>query len=478
MRITEALSRFVASNTLAEAAGALPMGTFAAIDQDEHLFRRLTEHTRDLGGLTLERQREIAYHLTDSNPFAKRVIQLGRDFVVGDAGKWTIVAEDEKILDLLNTHWHDPFNRWPAKLESRVRELAMAGEQCYTAKTGPDGIVRLGYVDPGYIVAVKPDADNYEILDEVHLKKKAPGDPDRKLKVINYSMEQKRLVGASPDEEGKDKKYIGSCFFWKLNAPINATRGRSDLFALSDALDMLDRFHFNRMERAALINNFFWDVTVEGMGKEELEAFAKSQKPPRPGNVRFHNPQVKWEAVAPNLGGQDASAEGLMMQTPVLVGAGFPRHWLMGTGEDANRASAYEMSDPPMRMLNTRQLFVVGMIKLVFRYQIDEANALGKLPGVKPDDLYNYGLEVPEIAKRDVVKLSGALESMGRTLVIGIGEFMSRETAIRQYAFVSSQLGYDIDAEEEIERIAAERDAYEEEAISGLVLPPAEEVEA
>lgn len=479
MNLTESLARFVNGNAIApfqEAAPGSPVPGFPAIDSDEHLFRSLIQQTRDLGAITLDKQREIAYHLADTNPFAKRIVHQGRDYVVGDADKWTIHAEDPKVQELLQAHWDDPVNAWVDKLESRVRETSIVGEQCYTATTGPDGIVRLGYVDSGRIAVVKQNSDNCEILEEITLKKKSVSEDPKVLKIINYDMEEGRLVGIG-DKPADQTKYADSCFFWRLNAPITATRGRSDLFALADALDMLDRFHWNRMERAALMNAFFWDVTVKGMSEPELKEWAKGQTVPKPGAMRIHNENVEWEAVTPNLQGQDASAEGLMMQTPVLVGSGLPRHLLMGTGDDANRASAYEMGDPPMRMHNTRQLFIVRMIYRVFRYQIDEAKALGQLSGVPAKLLYKYSLDVPEIQRRDVAKLASALESLGRTVSALLGRVVSTETAVRQYAFVSSQLGYEIDADDELKRLKDEAEGQDEKDVGGLVLPPAKKPE-
>ena len=472
MNLTARISRFVESNSppLLEAGTGYSLATLSTIDDDEHLFRRLTQESRDLGGLTLERQREIAFYLADTNPFAKRIIQMTRDFVVGDAGQWKVKAVNPKVQALLKAHWDDPVNDWVNKLESRVRELALAGEQCYSVRTGADGIVRLGYVDPGFIAAIRRNQDNLEILEEVVLKKQNPADDEKRLRIINYDIAQGRMIGKE-GQAGAD--YADDCFFWKLNAPVNATRGRSDLFAVADGLDMLDRFHFNRMERAALINAFFWECEIKGANEAQLRDYAKKMGPPKPGGVRYTNENTTWTAVTPNLQGQDASAEGLMMQTSILVGSGYPRHWLMGTGDDANRATAYEMGDPPIRALNTRQLFVVRMIYRVFRYQIDEAQA--KIPsvlfGVPEDELYSYSLSVPEIQTRDVVKLASALESIGRTIMGGIGLYLSRQTAVGLFAFTASQLGFEINAEEELERLDEEEGQRDEQDIGGLVLP-------
>jgi hypothetical protein len=480
------LSQFVKQNSLVfkEALGSSSFGSLSMIDSDDYLFRRLDQRTRDLGSVNEEKQREIAFHLSDTNPHAKRIINMTRDFIVGDSEEWQIQAGHDKIRDLLNAHWNDPINDWGAKLESRVRELGLSGEQCYTAKTGPDGIVRLAYVDPGFIAAVRRDPKNLEIMTEVILKKD-PGEKDKKLKVINYDMDEGRMVGIRTDGAGKPTKgfladgtpfddtvYEGQCFFWAINKPINATRGRSDLFAMADSLDMLDRFHWNRMERSALINAFIFDITCKGMTKEEIEAYAKNQTPPRPGSRFYHNEQIEMEAVAPNLNAGDAAEEGRMMRVPVQVGSGLPEHWLFGVGDNANRASAYEMGDPPIRMLTTRQLFVLRMLYRIFRFQVDEANEMGLLSGVPPDKLYDFSMNVPGISSRDMVRASSVLTSVAQALLIGLTQkILSWQRAVEVFAFALSQMGLEVDAEDELKRIEDEMADQDAEDMGGLDLP-------
>ena len=471
MNIKKRLLNFVQSNAapLREANMGHSQATLSTLDSDDHLYRRLTQTTRDLGSLTAERQREIAYFLADVNPFAKRVIDMKKDFIVGDVKQWKIQSDNEDVQTILNAHWNDPINDWPNKLESRVRELGLAGEQCYTAVTGEDGIVRLGYVDPGVIKAVRPLEDNFEIFVEVILKAKEAAGKEVRLKVVNYNLSKGRYVGISKDAEGADAKYQDQCFFFAINKPIRATRGRSDLFSVSDGIDMIDRFHWNRQERTALMNAFMWDWTLEGMDADEVREFAKNQGAPKPGSSRYHNESVKVEAVTPNLQSHDASEEGRMMRTPLLVGSGFPEHWLFGVGDNANRASAYEMSDPPMRMLAARQSYIVNSIlSPIFRFQVAEAAHKGM---IKDKKNLTFSIEVPEISSRDLKKSADVLESVGRTCNAAIDVYVSRRTAIELFAFTASQLGMEVDAKKEMKRLSAEHQAQIKNDLEGLVLP-------
>ncbi len=479
MNLTRTLSRFVESNhvataSLREASLGYSLASLSTIDTDEHLFRRITEVSRDLGSLTHERQREIAYYLADVNPFAKRIVNMTRDFVVGKGREWKIQATNDKVRELLKKHWNDPINNWKSKIRTRGRELGLAGEQCYTAITGSDGIVRLGYVDPGVIGAIKPDPDNFEILREVVLKKKDPGDEERRLKIINYDMSERRLVGKT---EGEDQ-YVDSCFFFAINKPIRATRGRSDLFALADSLDMLDQFHFNRMERSALANTFIWDVLLKGSDEKAQKDWLAKNKAPKPGAVRVRNESVEWDVVAPNLQASDASQEGRMMRTPILTGSGYPEHWLFGVGENANRASAYEMGDPPMRMVGGRQEDLIEILEFILRYQIDEAVRAKVLIGVKEEELYDYSIDAPEISSRDMQKAAQTLEAIGRALASALlTEIITPKTAIGLFAFAAAQMGMAIDAEAEIKALLAAQGEKDKADFDGLNLEDDEEDE-
>jgi hypothetical protein len=454
-------------------AGALghSMATLSHIDADEHLYRKVTQSTRDLGTLTQERQREISYYLYDTNPFAKRVINQTRDFVAVPAEQWSIEHEDEELNAIVKRFWSDPINAWVKRLPDRVKELGLAGEQCYTLVTGKDGIVRVGYVDPAFIFKVNPDARNREIIESISLKEKNLGEP-LALKVVNYDLDEGRMVGLDRLQQADgDGEFVGQCMFWALNKPTNATRGRSDLFVLADTLGMLDDFHWNRMEKSALANSFVWDVLCKNMNEAQIKEYAKSQNAPRPGTARFHNENVEWQAVAPSLNAEDASADARMFRIPVTAGSGIPEMWLFGVGEDANRASAYEMVDPPMRMMAERQAFVVGMIVDIVRYQIDMAIEIGKAGMIDdPAERYNFSINVPEISSRDMSKAATSYQSVTTATALNVEQgFLSRETAVGVIAFTTSQLGYDVVAEQEIERMEAED---EEQAEKDLLNPP------
>jgi hypothetical protein len=469
MNFRSVLRRFVAKNTreAATSTGQVYTG-LAQIDSDEDQWRSLSQNARDVSPLTLQRQRDLAYYLADTNPWAHRVVEMKKDFIVGNPEEWTIESPNDQVKYWLNKHWKDKYNQWPRRLESRIKEIGLTGEQCYTATTGTDGIVRLAYVDPGFIKAVRVDKDNFEQPTEIVLKSEDPSSgKDRLLKVIRYDLGRMRWVGIAEDDP--PGKYEGQCFFFATNKPIRAKRGRSDLFPMADFFDMLDRFHWNRAERSALINAFVWHWKLAGATQEELEAFKKAQTAPTPGSSFYTNDKASVEAVTPNLQAADAAEEGKMLRSPITTGSGFPQHWLFGEGENANRASAYEMHDPPMRMLASRLFFFKCILYVIFEFQLDELQELGMLTLDENED-NTFSVNTPEISSRDTAKSSTTLKTVGDSLVTAVGLLISRETAIELYCFVASMLGKKIDADEEKKRLAKEQDDIDAEDFEGLDL--------
>ncbi len=362
---------------------ALPGG--GGIDADEHLYRKLTgSEGKDLSPLKQERMLQIAYHLYETNPLAHRIVELTKDFVVGEG--ITYEARDEEVKGVLDSFWLDPVNLWDLKQHQKALELGLYGEQCYTVAVNEySGQVRLGYIDPLHIDEVLADPDNCELITQVKLKGTA-AHPGRALKVVQV------------DEDPMSESYgylTGECFFFKVNSVSNSTRGRSDLLALADWLSGYDEFLFNRLDRAALINAFVWDVTLKGLNQEEIERYLRNTPAPKPGSVRAHNENVEYRAVAPDLKANDASAEARLLKNHILGGAGVPEHWFAEGGE-TNRATAAEMGEPTIKRLAARQRYFRHMLEYIFLFVIDQAIIHGKLSAeIKEGDMSPFSLIMP-----------------------------------------------------------------------------------
>lgn len=454
MNITNTLTRFVETNTVALKEATVP--TAPSIDSDDHLYRRISDEKSDLNPVLLEKQREISAYLYDVNPTAKRIINMTRDFVVGDG--WELRSNNKLVQNVLDTFWKDPRNKWHVKLGDRVRDLGIFGEWCFSVTRQDNGNILLGWIDPSRIEQVVTYADpdtginNDEVFTEIVLKQRLTDPKPRRLKIIRYDEKVGEVVGILPSD---GDRYVGECFFFSINRMTRATRGRSDLFCVADWLDQHDKFLFNRAERSALANAWFVDVTLDGFNDDQVRDFAmKNGRPPKAGGMRFHNEKVSYDTVAPNMQASDASNEEKMLRTPIRTGAGLPEHWLFGSGEDANRASAYEMSDPPIRMMSMRQREVKNFINDMASFVVTLADSAGMLVGVK-DEEKTFDVIAPEISKRDTQKASTTLQTATMSLVVAEQNgYISNESACRMFLFLAGELGYDgLDYESEKKKI-------------------------
>jgi len=92
------------------------------LDPDEAQYRPLTARPlRDLTPLVQDRMLKISHFLFDSNPIAKRIIELAKNFILGEGVFYT--AKNERVKKILDEFWHDPINNLELKLGEKVSEL-------------------------------------------------------------------------------------------------------------------------------------------------------------------------------------------------------------------------------------------------------------------------------------------------------------------------------------------------------------------
>ena len=308
-------------------------------------YRRLTQSERDLSPIVQERALTLAYWLWDTNPMAKRIIELVKDFVVGEGITVQASSEDdserEDIQAVIDDFWDDPLNQMDIKLHQKVQELGLYGEQCYPVFVNPiNGKVRLGYIDPGHIKDVIHHPENAEQAIAVVVKSKdSLGVTDSWYKVLQVNEDATSgsygRITASIDGDGKPTDtfevggdthtFAGYCFWFAINKVSNARRGRSDLLTLADWIDGYDQLLFNEIDRSLLLKAFLWDVTVEGATPAEILDIAKKSAPPKPDTVRYHNEKYTWQAVTPDLKTVDATNTADLILSLISTGSGLAK---------------------------------------------------------------------------------------------------------------------------------------------------------
>ncbi len=419
-------------------------------DADSTLYRRLTAAERDLSPVVHDRMLDIAYYLWLTNPAAKDVIEKYVDFVVGEG--ITITADNPDVQSVIDAFMED--NNREDGFEGDVRDLGLYGELIFpVAVNEADGFVDLGYIDPKEVKSVNYSKDNRLKAESITLKG-TPAREERTLKVIDKDRDP---------ESPTLGMLVGEVFYFSINRPRNVSRGVSDLLCIADWLDAYDQFLFNFVEGSGFKNAWIYDVTLEGMNDKEIQDYARKQKPPKPGTIKYHNEKVKWETCSPELKAKDNTDAARLIRSMVHWGSGIPEHWA-GFGDFANRATAGEMAEPPIKRLTRRQNYIKTIIRKVIRFVIDQAAIAQKIKGVPADaaerrDLLSFKVNMPEMSAKDTGKIAQALSAATQSLVLAVQQGWLRDsTATRVYATMASQLGADIDSDEEIAELEKQKE--------------------
>jgi hypothetical protein len=261
----------------------------------------------------------------------------------------------------------------------------------------------------------------------------------------------------------------GDVFFFRVNAVSNASRGWPDLLHVSDWLDAFDQLLWEMVERARLARTFIWDVKLSGDQVDVDEWLRKNGEPPRSGSVRAHNEEIEWTAVAPELGSYETRAEAELVKAHISAGAGVPSHWL-SAASDVNRATAQEMGAPTVRMLQRRQSYFLGCVKLMLRFAIEQAvsattlrtDEFGRVPVFddqgEPTEKTQIPwklvqLQAPEISPRDSARAGQLLGPLTAGLATAEQQgWFGKQTARRVLASFLSQFGIVFDPADQVAR--------------------------
>lgn len=417
------------------------------IDDDEEGWRRLTGDTdRDLAPVTLRRSREISAWLWQANLMANRIIELPLAYLLADG--ITLQVTDPDAQEVLTRFWNDPINSMDLKLEKKVRELALYGEQCYPVFVNQyTGHVRLGYLDPALIETVVTDPDNPEQQIGIVTVKSRKGEARRYRVIVNGDDEE---LFSERTRQIRDTFTDGDAFYFNINSLSSGTRGRPDLLASADWLDAYDEFLFGEVDRNRYLRAFVWDVTIKGGNEDDVKQRARDIAPPSPNSVRVHNDSETWAAVTPDIKSADTSESARLLRNHVLGGATLPEHWY-GGGGDVNRSTGESMGDPAFKMMSMRQRTIKYMLESIARFVIRQ----WAIKNQRAVDLANSDLlpaaVFPEMLARDTTRYAAALQQVVVAAAAAVSnKFISRKLALRLIASVATQLGIEIDVEEEL----------------------------
>lgn len=419
--------------------------TLGAVDPENPSFRRITSPNviRDLNPLMQERMQQVAYYLSVTTPFGKRIIEIITSYAVGDGFGFT--AQDRRTHEVIDRFWNDKINDLDDNLEQWARELNIFGELLLPVSVNPvDGFVRVGYIDPQSIDTVEygmmktAGAAEISVPVAVRLRQQIGEREGRRLKIIRL------------DEDVHSETYghlSGDCFYLPINKVKGASRGISELFALSDWIDVFDQMVFDFADKTRFLNAFVWHYILNGADEKEVEAFRQRvvKSPPRQGGVQVTNDAVTIEARTPALHGADMSSASEVVKKYGLGGAGLPA-WFFADPIDANRSTAAEMGGPTGKKLKSKQREVKKLVGWLLDFVVDQAQAHGVLREGKPQD---YQIVVPDMGLRDIETGARSMQQIAAALVIAEEEgWLQPETAARAFHIAIGHIGVEVEDDE------------------------------
>lgn len=425
---------------------AIPIGGGSSASPDG--YRRLSAGgempERDLTPMGQDLMLELAYYLYDSSGLVKRFVRDTRNFCMGE-GVTYAVGNDTPTGDakaILDEFWGDSINRMDLKLGERMEFLGLLGEQCWPVWVNPvNGLVRLSYADPVNVDAVEHSRVFPDTPVQVRLKGTA-GRPGQILPTIREEMDPRQKTYG---------RLVGECFFFAINKPPNASRGRSDLIHAFDFINGFEESIFDEIDRIKLMKSFIWDVLLTGATEDDITDFLKKNKTPKAGSVRAHNEQVEWNAVAPDLKFGDTKSYFDFMKSYLAACQNRPDSWL-GSGGKAYQTEADLMGEPTFKDLGERQRYVKYMLEAVLRFVLDQAVIHGRLRE-KDGARFCVTVNMPEMAAKNLDSATKALESLARALMIATDKgWVGGDTATTLFAAVASMTGVEVDAAAELKK--------------------------
>lgn len=433
------------------AKAALPI--LANYDPKNEGYRRIGGGmaTCDLDPIRRDRMFEYAYYMWYNSLMFKRLALLDQSFLFGE--NMGVSCRDTKVQDIVNEFWGERGKSTDGILENdadlNFPDLFMwqsiLGEQCWPV-TVIDGRVELGYLDPYNIYDVTVSKNNTRRMGTVIGKD-----------VLQYEKRTFDIIRKDRDPAHRKTygRLTGECFFFSVNHPPNVPRGISDYQVLFDWIDNLERYGFNFLERAEFMLNFVWDVTLEGYSEDQIREFVKNNPPPEPGSIRAHNEHATWSAVNPDLKAYDFKSGFDTGKGFVLGGAGRPESWF-GTGGKSYQTEADLMMMVPIKDLDKRQKYIKVCIATVIQYVIDQAIIVGRL---SPSVDTTFTVNMPEISKKDLVKIASVLPQITNALTIAKGNsWITDKTASKVVCSVLQQFGEEISIDQEFEEAQKEKD--------------------
>ena len=323
------------------------------------------------------------------NPIAKRIVDITTDFVVGDG--ITLSAEGQALNRFVTRWWHHPQNNMDLRVADLCDELARAGDLFISLHRNPeDGISYARPVPKDLIVDVETAANDWE-REIAYYEAQPIGDPRKWLSPHHPAAADSQQV----------------MLHYAVNRVIGASLGESDLASMLVWLRRYSHMLEDRVRLHWAVRAFLWMVTVPTKLVDAKKEMYSS--PPESGTVIVKDHEEHWSPVTPLLRAGDAANDLKAVKRMASTASGFPPHW-MSDPENINLATAQAMTEPAVRHLRRRQLYVRHLLQDMAYWSALRAWQIGKLRA-RPERA-RISVELPDISRGDNLRLASAARQL------------------------------------------------------------------
>lgn len=153
---------------------------------------------------------------------------------------------------------------------------------------------------------------------------------------------------------------------YKFNVPDTIVRGRSDIYCVLYWIKIYNDFLKCRSRLNRFRSSVAWHKTISGGPRAIASGSAKVQKPFPSGAVIVTDDKTEYKAIDAKIQAGDVKDDGDAFKIIIASSIQIPHHWLFGSGENTNLATAKNMSAVPKRKFMRRQKDLKSIFQDIF----------------------------------------------------------------------------------------------------------------
>lgn len=189
---------------------------------------------------------------------------------------------------------------------------------------------------------------------------------------------------------------------YKFNVSDTIIRGRSDIYSVLYWIKIYNDFLKCRSRVNRFRSSVAWHKQIEGGDRAISKGATKIQRPFPAGSVVVSDAKTTFKAIESKIQAGDVKDDGDSFKIIIASAIQIPHHWLFGSGENTNLATAKNMSAVPKRKFLRRQKDLKGIFQDIFwqglRFYVDVKH-------VVPSN----GIEMTEELRTNKIKLVEAI---------------------------------------------------------------------